>query len=125
MVYGIILGNCQAFSRILRDRRFRVGVCSGSSVSGHIIGVSSSSKVASPVWLWVVVSLGVGVDSSWYGKDDIVSWSWDELGCMLEPARWDQRSVRFRLPFAEVGLSGVGDDNVGKKCISSVSMASC
>ena len=71
-----------------------------------------------------VGSLGVGVSSSWSGRVEIVPWIWDELDGMVRPARWSQRLASFRLPFGEVEPGGIGG-MLGRKCISSVSMASC
>ena len=38
---------------------------------------------------------------------------------------WGQRLDRFRLPVAKLGLGGIGGVMLGRKCISSVTMASC
>jgi hypothetical protein len=67
----------------------------------------------------------VVVWSSWHVRVEIVSWNWDDLDGVAGPARSAQQSVRFCLPFAEVGLGGIGGGTLGMKCTSSVSTASC
>ena len=52
-------------------------------------------------------------------------WSRVDFEGVLGEARVVQRSGRFRLPVVEGGLGGMGVREVRRKCISSVSIASC